>query len=89
MEQSQLLCGHYLEQGSKSLSRPSHQRGIRVIDKVFHIQNVNSYHGRLHGRVGRFDGVATKYLNNYLSWFRFFESSDNPNETACCYRRPS
>jgi hypothetical protein len=28
-------------------------KGIRVIEKVSHIQNVNSYHGRLHGRMGR------------------------------------
>ncbi|WP_372882499.1 IS1595 family transposase [Psychromonas sp.] len=57
-------------------------RGIRVREKVFHIQNVNSYHGRLHSWMQRFHGVATKYLDNYLSWFRFFESSDNPNENS-------
>jgi transposase-like protein len=28
-------------------------KGIRVIEKVFHIQNVNSYHGRLNGWMGR------------------------------------
>ena len=57
-------------------------KGIRVIEKVFHIQNVNSYHGRLHGWMHRFNGVATKYLDNYLSWFRFFESNGNPNENS-------
>lgn len=57
-------------------------KGIRVIEKVFHIQNVNSYHGRLHGWMYRFNGVATKYLDNYLSWFRFFESNSNPNENS-------
>jgi transposase-like protein len=57
-------------------------KGIRVTEKVFHIQNVNSYHGRLHGWMERFHGVATKYLDNYLSWYRFFESSDNPNENS-------
>lgn len=57
-------------------------KGIRVIEKVFHIQNVNSYHGRLHGWINRFNGVATKYLDNYLSWFRFFESHQNPNENS-------
>jgi len=55
-------------------------KGIRVIEKVFHIQNVNSYHGRLHGWMHRFNGVATKYLDNYLSWFRFFECHQNPNK---------
>jgi transposase-like protein len=57
-------------------------KGIRVTEKVFHIQNVNSYHGRLHTWMAHFHGVATKYLDNYLSWFRFFESSDNPNENS-------
>lgn len=59
-------------------------KGIRVTEKVFHIQNVNAYHGRLHGWMLRFNGVASKYLDNYLSWFRFFESSinENPNENS-------
>jgi transposase-like protein len=57
-------------------------KGIRVIEKVFHIQNVNAYHSRLHGWMNRFNGVATKYLDNYLSWFRFFESNNNPNENS-------
>ncbi|WP_269801169.1 hypothetical protein [Psychromonas sp. MB-3u-54] len=30
-------------------------KGIRVIEKVFHIQNVNAYHGRLHGWMNRFN----------------------------------
>jgi len=52
----------------------------RVKDKVFHIQNVNAYHSRLHLWMARFHGVATKYLPNYLGWFRFFESHRNANE---------
>ena len=48
--------------GHKSLNLT---KGIRVIEKVFHIQNVNAYHGRLHGWMYRFKGVATKYLDNY------------------------
>ena len=55
-------------------------KGIRVVEKAFHIQNVNSYHSRLHNWMYRFCGVATKYLNNYLGWFRFLESNDNPNK---------
>lgn len=54
-------------------------KGIRVREKAFHIQNVNSYHSRLHNWMRRFHGVATKYLDNYLSWYRFFEASENPN----------
>src|SRR3954468_14433632 len=34
--------------------------GVRVRDGAFHIRNVNAYHGRLKGWMGRFDGVATR-----------------------------
>ena len=36
----------------------------------WHIQNVNSYHGRLKQWMTRFKGVATSRLENYLGWFR-------------------
>lgn len=57
-------------------------KGLRIIEKVFHIQNVNSYHSHLHMWMKRFNGVATKYLDNYLSWFRFFDANENPNENS-------
>ncbi len=41
---------------------------------LYHIQNVNNYHRRLKGWIHRFNGVATKYLNNYLAWFQVLES---------------
>ena len=41
---------------------------------LYHIQNVNNYHRRLKGWIQRFNGVATKYLNNYLAWFQVLES---------------
>lgn len=47
--------------------------GIRVREGAFHIQNVNAYHGRLKGWMGRFNGVATRYLPNYLGWRRTLE----------------
>ena len=53
--------------------------GIRVVEKVFHIQNVNAYHSRLKGWVGTFHGVATKYLDHYLGWFRLMDTSENLN----------
>ncbi len=45
-------------------SRGEHTRG------AWHIQNVNVYHSRFKQRMGRFNGVATAYLPNYLGWFR-------------------
>jgi len=42
---------------------------IRV-DGPWHIQNANSYHRRLKGWLRKFKGVATRYLDSYLGWFR-------------------
>jgi transposase-like protein len=53
--------------------------GIRVRDGAFHIQNVNAYHGRLKGWMGRFRGVATRYLPNYLGWRRTLERAPEPS----------
>ncbi len=44
--------------------------GIRVLEQVFHIQNVNAYDSGLKRWMIRFKGVATKYLHSYLGWFR-------------------
>ena len=42
---------------------------------LFHINNVNGYHGRFKEWARRFHGVATKYLNRYLGWRRFLEAT--------------
>ncbi len=43
-------------------------------DKTYHIQHVNSAHSRLKEWIEDIlHGVATKYLQNYLNWFRFKE----------------
>ena len=47
------------------------RRGQHTVDKVYHIQHINSFHGRLKSFIGRFNGVATKYLSNYLTWCKF------------------
>jgi hypothetical protein len=60
------------------------QQGIRVIDGAFHIQNVNAYDSRLKQWMGRFHGVATKYLENYLGWRRMLERyRQSISPTAC------
>jgi transposase-like protein len=41
--------------------------GERVRGAV-HVQNVNGYHSRFHTWLRRFNGVATRYLSNYLGW---------------------
>ena len=41
------------------------------VQGVFHINNVNNYHQRLKQWITSLNGVATKYLGNYLELFRF------------------
>lgn len=49
-------------------------RGRRVRGP-WHVQNVNAYVSRLRGWMQRFKGVATKYLDSYLGWFRMLDRS--------------
>jgi len=41
--------------------------GVRVAGAI-HVQNVNGYHSRFHTWLRPFNGVATRYLPNYLGW---------------------
>jgi len=56
---------HYIINASK---------GHHKVKNMYHIQNVNSYHSRLKKWIARFNGVASKYLENYLTWFNLVES---------------
>jgi len=40
-----------------------------VKDKIYHVQNVNQTARSLKDWMNKFNGVATKYLQNYLSWY--------------------
>ncbi len=47
----------------------------RVKHGVYHIQHVNSTHNRLKKWIdNKFWGVSTKYLQQYLNWFRIKET---------------
>lgn len=50
--------------------------GIRVIARVYHVQNVNAYDSRLKEWMRRFHGVATRYLPNYLGWRRILDATN-------------
>lgn len=47
---------------------------------IYHIQHVNHYHRELKEWLKRFDGVATRYLDNYLFWHRFLELNKKQDE---------
>lgn len=40
-------------------------------DKVINLQRVNNTHKQLQDFLDRFNGVSTKYLQNYLNWFLY------------------
>ena len=40
--------------------------------KVYHLNNINNFHSKLKQFMSRFNGVATKYLDNYVNYFREF-----------------
>lgn len=44
-------------------------KGQYVKDQVYHVQHVNNMTTRLKKWLGHFNGVSTKYLQNYLNWF--------------------
>ena len=55
-------------------------KGQRVKDKVYHVQNVNNTAKRLRQWMQPFNGVSTKYLQNYLNWFAVLEQLKNSTE---------
>ncbi len=52
-------------------------KGQRTVDKIYHVQNVNNLDMRLRKFMKTFNGVATKYLQNYLNWFLMLEKIKN------------
>ncbi len=47
---------------------------------VYHINHVNSLHSNLKEWIRRFKGVATKYLANYLYWFKWLEKTKHDKD---------
>lgn len=46
----------------------------KVKKGIYSIQRINSYHSKLKKFMDRFNGVATKYLNNYLIWHKWYDT---------------
>jgi transposase-like protein len=49
---------------------------------VYHIQNVNNYHSLYKRWLSRFAGVASKYMDNYLAWFKFLQENKELSRQA-------
>lgn len=49
---------------------------------VYLIQNVNNYYSLYKRWLGRFAGVASKYMDNYLAWFQFLQENKELSRQA-------
>lgn len=59
----------------KQIPRGKHMLGI------YHIQHTNPLHSCLKDFVDLFRGVSTKYLGNYLYWFKWLQHFKDEKET--------
>ncbi len=57
-------------------------KGQYVKDRVYHVQHVNNMASRLRKWLDHFNGVSTKYLQNYLNWFMALEHLKNSTKKA-------
>ena len=76
------LCSHRSYTAFAKSEQLEHMKfnasiGQRIKDKVYHVQNVNNMDMRLRKWMEQFNGVATKYLQNYLNWFLVLEKVKN------------
>jgi len=46
-------------------------KGSKAKNGIYNIQKINGYHSQLKKFLMNFNGVSTKYLNNYLIWNNF------------------
>lgn len=55
--------------------------GKTMINSVYHLQHVNSLHSAFKRWMVPFNGVSTKYISNYLAWFKFLQISKKNKKT--------
>jgi len=60
----------------KKIKRGKHREGL------YHIQHINALHSNLKRWIGRFNGVATKYISNYLYWFKWLQNFSTEKESV-------
>jgi len=60
----------------KRVKRGKHKEGI------YHIQHINAVHSKLKKWMDKFNGVATKYICNYMYWFKWLELFENDKESV-------
>jgi len=71
---SYVQFAHDFSLDHKRIKRGKHKEGI------YHIQHINAVHSKLKKWMNRFNGVATKYISNYMYWFKWIEVFENDKE---------
>lgn len=77
---------------SKSFTKFANTADVEVIQLskgkrkagIFHIQHVNSLHNRIKSWMAKFRGIATKYLADYTSWFKWQEFFKTDKDIIQC-----
>lgn len=84
LDKAEVLCsdshrsyGAFAKANSITHKKFNASKGQRTVEKVYHVQNVNNMDMRLRKFMDSFNGVATKYLQNYLNWFLVLEKIKN------------
>jgi transposase-like protein len=91
------LYGEHLDEGSiictdshKSYIHFSKNQNIEHIqikrghhkNGIYHISHINSLHSLFKGWLRPFNGVSTKYLSNYIHWFKWLQNFKAEKETV-------
>ena len=84
LDKAEVLCsdshrsyGAFAKANNITHKKFNASKGQRTVDKIYHVQNVNNMDMRLRKFMDSFNGVATKYLQNYLNWFLVLEKIKN------------
>ena len=59
-------------------------KATRVLRKKYHIQNVNGAHSNIKKWMAKFNGVSTKYLQNYMNWYCLLEETKDQSSRSEC-----
>lgn len=77
IEDESILC----TDSHKSYIQFAHNSGVELLqiergkhkEGIYHIQHINAFHSKLKEWMYKFHSVATKYLANYMYWFKWLQ----------------
>lgn len=79
IEDNAIMCtdslGSYRTFAAKNNVELVQVKNGKFKEGIYHIQNINALHSNLKRWMRRFNGVSTKYLVNYMYWFKWLEFS--------------